>query len=190
MALQDRLETVKQIDPQKYDYVLANIILAKKILKEASAYKPARSDITQGGLGGVGVENWILQNGGSFEEAVMNFLNYAHDRNFDEFQEVYQVWDFGENHLAERRGHYVHDNFVNNMSEAGYNKMKKALLSYYKEHILPRRQDLQNQFDNQLTEVLIEEESSRSRGSINLLNLFIVVLTIVIGIIIANIILK
>ena len=133
MALQDRLATIQRNDPEKYKYVVANILLAKQVLKKAEAYKPNRGEIPQGGLGGVGIENWILQNGGSFIDAARSFVEAADGKSFLEFQSTYQIWDFGDNHLAERRGHYAHDNFVaNNMSEAGYQKMVEALKEYLK----------------------------------------------------------
>lgn len=131
MALQDRLATIKKIDKEKYKYVVANILLAKQVLKKAEAYKPNRGEVPQGGLGGVGIENWILQNGGSFIDAAKSFVASADGKSFSEFQSTYHIWDFGDNHLAERRGHYSHDNFVaNNMSEAGYQKMVKTLKEY------------------------------------------------------------
>ncbi len=137
MALADRLETIKSTDPEKYEYVVANILLAKQVLKEAGVYKPDRGETPQGGLGGVGVENWILQNGGSFLDAATSFVEAAKGKSFDEFKSTYQIWDFGDNHLAERRGNYVHDNFVaNNMSEAGYHKMVETLTGYLKSHNL------------------------------------------------------
>ena len=44
---------------------------------------------------------------------------------------TYYIWDFGENHMAERRGQYLYDNFVsNNMSESGYIKMVQVLKEY------------------------------------------------------------
>lgn len=133
MALQDRLTTIRRNDPEKYKYVVANILLAKQILKKAGAYKPCRGEMPQGGLGGVGIENWILQNGGSFIDAANSFVEAANGLNFDEFKKGYQIWDFGDNHLAERRGVYSHDNFVfNNMSEDGYQKMVQALKEYLK----------------------------------------------------------
>ena len=133
MSLQDRLETIKRTDPEKYKYVIANILLAKQVLKQAEAYKPNRGEIPQGGLGGVGIENWILQNGGSFIDAAKSFVEASDGKSFSEFQEIYQIWDFGDNHLAERRGYYAHDNFVaNNMSEIGYQKMTHALKEYLK----------------------------------------------------------
>lgn len=133
MALQDRLATIQRNDPEKYKYVVANILLAKQVLKKAEAYKPNRGEIPQGGLGGVGIENWILQNGGSFIDAAKSFVEAADGKSFSEFQSTYQIWDFGDNHLAERRGQYAHDNFIaNNMSEAGYQKMVQALKEYLK----------------------------------------------------------
>ena len=138
MCLQDRLKTIYETDKEKYKYVIANILLAKKVLKEANVYKPYRSDRTQGGLGGVGVENWILQNGGSFKDAAKSFLDASRGKTFEEFKEIYKIWDFGENHLALKNLNYPHDNFVNNMSKEGYEKMQKALREFlllYEENI-------------------------------------------------------
>ena len=133
MSLQDRLKNINRIDPEKYKYVVANILLAKQVLKKAEVYKPNRGEIPQGGLGGVGIENWILQNGGSFIDAAESFVEAAEGKNFSDFAATYQIWDFGDNHLAEKRGQYVHDNFVaNNMNEEGYEKMVTALKEYLK----------------------------------------------------------
>lgn len=133
MCLQDRLQTIYNTDKEKYKYVIANILLAKKVLKEANVYKRHKADASQGGLGGVGIENWILQNGGSFYDAAKSFIEAANNKSYDEFKESYRVWDFGENHLAARNGYYSHDNFVfGNMSEVGYKKMTEALKQYIK----------------------------------------------------------
>ena len=44
-----------------------------------------------------------------------------------------QIWDFGENHFAARKGGYLYDNFVeNNMNETGYKKMAEAFQMYLK----------------------------------------------------------
>ena len=139
-CLRDRLSTIKELYPDQYKNVVANIILAKRILKdpEVNAYKPRRSDKQQGGMGGVGIENWILQNGGSFVQACQSFLDAAVDENgeivpFEEFRSNYQLWDFGENHFSARKGHYLHDNFVEcNMTEGGYKKMVGAFQGYLK----------------------------------------------------------
>ena len=130
-AVRDRLETIKKNNPDKYKLVVGNILLAKNVLKEAGAYKPNRGEVPQGGLGGVGVENWILQNGGSFVDAATSFLNASEGKTFNEFCSSYRIWDFGDNHLADKKGIYPHDNFVSgNMSEEGYTKMRQALKEY------------------------------------------------------------
>ena len=128
VALKERLHNIRKQHPEQYPKVLANILMAKKMLKDAEAYKPkhASGGKAQGGLGGVGIENWILQNGGSLKDAINDFLSVAEGKTFEEFQKDYQVWDFGENHLAERNGKYPHDNFVNNMDEQGFTKMMTA----------------------------------------------------------------
>ena len=131
MAIKDRLSNIQKQNPEKYKYVVANILLAKKVLKEAEAYKPNRGDVPQGGLGGSGIENWILQNGGSFIDASKNFVSSAEGKDFDEFKASNQIWDFGANHLADRKGIYPHDDFIsNNMSKEGYKKMLDALKKY------------------------------------------------------------
>lgn len=133
MSLQDRFATIQRNDPEKYKYVVANILLAKQVLKDAKAYKPNRGDNPEGGLGGVGIENWILQNGGSFIDAARSFVTSADGKSFSEFQSTYQIWDFGENHLVKKEEDYPHDNFVTrNMSEVGYQKMVVALKEYLK----------------------------------------------------------
>lgn len=135
MAVRDRLRSIKEQNPEMYDYVIANILQAKKVLTEANVYKAAKSDPKQGGFGGVGVENWILQNGGSFVDAARSFLKVTVDesgnsRTFEGFVEAYPIWDFGDNHLA--KGRYPHDNFVTNMSASGYEKMKEVLREFLK----------------------------------------------------------
>lgn len=138
MALQDRLQSIYKQDPMKYPLVIANILAAKKVLKEAEVYKSKRGDVPQGGLGGVGVENWILQNGGSFERAVRTFLEVAQSsESFEDFKHKYYIWDFGENHFSDRKNDYPHDNFVeDNMSQSGYRRMVDALNEYNKKHRL------------------------------------------------------
>ena len=129
MALADRLTNIKNQSETKYQQVLANIIYAKQFLKAAGAYKPRRSPEAEGvgGLGGVGIENWVLQHGGSFKQAARDFLTVADScSNFEDFCAHYPVWDYGENHKGIRSK--PHDNFVaDNMNQAGYNRMKQAL---------------------------------------------------------------
>lgn len=130
-CIKDRLANIKRLDSDKYVKVLQNIVLAKEVLKDCYKPKHAGKGKAQGGLGGVGVENWILQSGGSFERAARIFLSYAEGRSFEEFQKVYTVWDFGENHMADMNSGYKHDEFVsNNMDQQGYDKMKEVLKEY------------------------------------------------------------
>lgn len=131
IALADQLEHMKQDNPDSYRAVIANIILAKAFLKKAEAYKKGNDAAhSQGGLGGIGVENWILQNGGSLMTALGTFLDAAIDeqgqqRSWTEFKKRYTVWDFGENHLS--RGNYPYNEFVyDNMNLTGYSRMVEA----------------------------------------------------------------
>ena len=128
-ALADRLTNIKNQSETKYQQVLANIIYAKQFLKAAGAYKPRRSPEVKGigGLGGVGIENWILQHGGSFKQAARDFLTVADNcSSFEDFCAHYPVWDYGENHKGIRSK--PHDNFVaDNMNPEGYERMKEAL---------------------------------------------------------------
>ena len=128
-ALADRLSNIKNQSETKYRQVLANIIYAKQFLKAAGAYKPRRSPEAKGvgGLGGVGIENWVLQHGGSFKQAARDFLSVADScSSFEDFCAHYPVWDYGENHKGIRSK--PHDNFVaDNMNPEGYERMKEAL---------------------------------------------------------------
>ena len=131
LALIDRLETIKKQDYEKYKKIVANIILAKQFLKKYGAYKPSRSDKEQAGLGGVGLENLILQNGGSFYDAAKEFLKYANGKTFVEFEKVYPIFDFGKNHVSVEKKDFPYDNFVmKNMRKGGYEKTCKCLIDY------------------------------------------------------------
>ncbi len=115
MSIKDRLNSIKQNNPEDYNYVRANIIMAKNILKQIGVYKKRGSDgaTEHGGFGGIGVENWILQNGGSFITAIDTYLEATKDENgenlsYFEFIERYPIYDFGNNH---REGRLLHDRF-------------------------------------------------------------------------------
>ena len=130
-CIKDRLSNIKQLDEEKYYKILENIILAKEVLKDCYKPKHAGGGKAQGGLGGVGIENWVLQNGGSFVAAAKDFVANSEGLNFSSFKEKYTVWDFGENHMSSEKGKYLHDEFVsNNMDEDGYDKMKQTLKAY------------------------------------------------------------
>lgn len=131
MCIADRLNTIKKKYPEQYNYVISNIIMAKMLFKKYECYKPkhARKN-PQGGLGGVGVENWILQNGGSLMQAAKSFLAWAQGKTFEEFKNSYPINDFGANHLAERKNSFPYDNYIFNLNEDGYKKILIALNDY------------------------------------------------------------
>lgn len=124
-ALKDRLQTIKTKHPEKYNTILANIIEAKRTLKEGEVYKKQ-----QGGISGIGIENWILQFGGSFSEAAQSFLKASEGKTVEEFKVAYPIWDFGKNHYSDEKGFYPYDNFTSNLTTEGYKKMKSALAQY------------------------------------------------------------
>lgn len=166
MCLRDRLETIRNLSEEKYQAVLANVIVAKKTLKEGKCYKPFHANAEENGLGGVGVENWILQNGGSFYEASKTFLaateqskkevetnpdtasmsqEAKNKAEFDRFKDRYQIWDFGKNHTAEGKNIYPHNEFVyDNMAVDGYLRMKETIRAYVKNVDLERQKKSSN----------------------------------------------
>lgn len=124
-ALKDRFNSIKEQSSDKYNLVISNVIEAKKILKEAEVYKKQ-----QGGISGIGIENWVLQNGGSFHDAATSFVEASKNKSVEEFKASYAIWDFGENHYADEKGIYKHDNFIDNLTADGYDKMKQVLTMY------------------------------------------------------------
>ena len=150
MCVRDRLNNIKENDPESYTYVQANIIMAKKILKAKGIYKKLGSNgaSEHGGFGGIGVENWILQNGGSFKTAIDTFLDVADKaESYDEFKKLYPIFDFGFNH---REGKIRHDCFSAffandpNRPDIGYAYVKETLTEIQKAlELEKRRQDME-----------------------------------------------
>lgn len=134
------------------DRVVRNIIAAKALFKAHECYKPKHAGndpdtgkpLAQGGLGGIGTENWILQNGGSLTKAARTFLMAAgmidengnripdaKPKSLEQFCKDYQIWDLGKNHVSEEKNKYPHDNFIsNNLDQEGYIKMIGALFDW------------------------------------------------------------
>lgn len=104
--------------------VVANIVLTKQILKEAGIYKKLDK-----GLGGIGVETWLLQHGGNMIEAFRAFSSAAHYEGvtlpFDEFKKRYAILDAGINIK-----HLQYDNFVYHLSDETYQKMLTTIKKY------------------------------------------------------------
>lgn len=138
MCLKEKLAQIKSQDPEKYKYVVANIMLAKKMLSDTEPEKDAYKK-RLGGLGGVGIENWILQNGGSFYKAAKDFTEKA-DKcggDYEKFKKEYAIWDFGKNHYANKddKTYYPHDDFVYaNLKDPKFKLMTSKLKEYLKTH--------------------------------------------------------
>ena len=163
-CIKDRLETIRRKSPEDYEYVVANILMAKTFLKESGVYKKSSSPApkrgekdTRGGLGPVGIENWILQNGGSFEKAARDFLEVSTQcTGLEDFQKKYAIWDFGENYMAGKS--YSHDNFVYNMNENGYSNMVNAIKNYIK-NVETERKTKVNQEEKGIGDIVREDMS-------------------------------
>jgi hypothetical protein len=125
-AIRDKLNYIKSHDGQEaYEKTIANVILTKQILKEGHAYKKQED----GGFGGVGVENWLLANGGNMEEAFKSFKDAAYENGqrlpYDKFKEKYKILDPGTN--IKFQGH---DNFVEVLKPNGYENMLNTIENY------------------------------------------------------------
>ena len=134
-AISERLDNIREQSYDKYKLVLANIMYAKDYLKHSGSYKPSRGildgDRQNGGIGGIGIENWVLQYGGSFIDASKDFLEHADGKEFMDFEQEYAILDCGKNHVSVSKRHFPYDNFVmNNMRYKGYNTMVEALKKF------------------------------------------------------------
>lgn len=170
MCVRDRLNNIKENNPESYNYVKANIIMAKKILKAKGIYKKIGSNgaTEYGGFGGIGVENWILQNGGSFKKAIDTFLEVANQvSSYEEFKEKYPIFDFGFNHREGKTSHDCFSSFLAsniNNPDKGFEYVKKELTEIQKALELEiEKQDLETPLLKSIsTEGLIEASKKKS----------------------------
>lgn len=146
MSIKDRLNSIREANPEEYNYVRTNIIMAKNILKKMGIYKKINSDgaTEYGGFGGIGVENWILQNGGSFEHAIDTYLEatkdeQGNDLSYQEFIENYPIYDFGNNH---REGRTLHDRFSAFLGNSSDSDGHKKAFEFVKETFRGIQRDL------------------------------------------------
>jgi len=128
-AIRDKLDFIKEHDgDEAYKQTIANIILTKQILKEGHAYKK----MEHGGIGGIGVENWVLANGGNLEAAFKNFRDAAYENGtrlpFQEFKQRYKILDAGVNIK-----YLNHDNFIDILKPEGYEAMLNTIDGYLSE---------------------------------------------------------
>lgn len=124
LAVEDRLASVeRRYGAEAREEVAANIVYAKRFLKAAHAYKI----LEDGGLGGIGVENWILSHHGSFTEAARAFLAAATGkdgaiRSYEAFRARYELLDAGVDAKSNE-----HRDFLNYLKPATYETMAQAL---------------------------------------------------------------
>jgi hypothetical protein len=121
-AISDKLENILLTSgPIARDTVVAGIVATKKLLKVAHAYKKF-----EGGLGGVGVENWLLLYGGNIDEAFKAFWEAAHVDGKPlplwEFRKRFNIRDPA---LNMKSGH--HDDYVSHLSDTTYRRMLDAI---------------------------------------------------------------
>ncbi len=129
-ALEEKMAWIeRELGPATLAKVRANIVLAKEVLGKYSAYKQKE----HGGLGGVGVENWILANEGNMLSAFESFWQAAHDGSnlipFEEFKRRYKVLNAGVN-----MRNFKHDNYITDMKEEGYQATIRAIEAYWETH--------------------------------------------------------
>ncbi len=125
-AVTEKLDSVEETygeDTKKE--VIANIILAKKMLSDAGCYKKI-----DGGIGGIGVENWILKHGGSLKKACLAFRKAARPSgsfttSLSDIKKIYSVYDAGTNI---RDG--GHEDFMDKLNDASYKNMLEVVEKY------------------------------------------------------------
>ena len=125
-AISEKLDWIAKNQGENIkDEVIANIVLAKQILKEGHAYKR----VEHGGFGGIGVENWILGHEGNAVSAFRSFYEHAHENGqripFEEFKKRYKILNAGMNVK-----HLFHDNYIENMKPEGYDAMLNVIEKY------------------------------------------------------------
>lgn len=137
MCLSDRLNTIENLYPSEYPFVIANILYAKRFFKNLGIYK-----VYEGGLQGVGIENFVLQHNGSFYDAVSHFVSVAEEcKTLDEFKYKFPIYSFGKTFYAyanlNRRYDFPYDNYVDGLTSSSFDKMLRAFkeyLGYENEH--------------------------------------------------------
>ena len=108
--------------------VIANIRFAKDFLKKNGVYKKGTQG--QGGLGGIGIETWILNHHGNVQEAFYSFRKSAYEGSqripFETFRDKYLIIGAGENIQKKSREDLV-ENFCYNMTPEGYDRMLEVI---------------------------------------------------------------
>lgn len=127
-AIEAKLSWIKEnIGEKAYQETIANIILAKNILKKNEVYKR----LDHGSIGGIGVENWIIANNGNLKMALESFLESAYENDqllpLETFKKKYKILDAGINVLR-----LFYDNYTNSLQEGAYKKIIEIAKEYCK----------------------------------------------------------
>lgn len=135
MAVSEKLKSAIKMSEEKTILLKANIIEAKNVLKKAGIYKTGEYD-GEYGIGGIGVENWILSHGGSIIDAFTSFIEVYNEvkdseNTFEEFIKRYQIWDFGRDFFSLKEENYEPTEFISKyMNTDSLNKMAKVINKY------------------------------------------------------------
>jgi hypothetical protein len=133
-AIKQKLQSIEnKSSKETSQQVREQIILAKTVMSEYNCYKKNYDgENTPSGMGGVGVENWILANKGSFYEACKTFYQTAVQGNnskpleLQDFKQRYQTYtyDAGTN-LRFLGSEFTkeHDNYIFFLNQKGYENM-------------------------------------------------------------------
>jgi hypothetical protein len=105
--------------------VKANIVFAKRLFKKGGVYKRQ-----QGGLCGVGIENWVLLYQGSAYKAFSAFSRCASGKGgkikpLAQFKKEFPIMDPGEDLMSQRN-----DNFIENLTPESYARMLELMKPY------------------------------------------------------------
>jgi len=131
-AITEKLENIsKNYGESSRELVTQQIILAKTMMSKYECYKKTyNGDMNPSGLGGIGVENWILSNNGNYLQACKNLLALVNSSKpqltLAEFKRQYKLFDAGTN-LRFIGGQFQkkHDNFIFTLNQKGYENLIK-----------------------------------------------------------------
>lgn len=109
--------------------VKQQIVLAKTMMSEYKCYKKTYSGESEpSGIGGIGVENWILDNNGSFYEACKHLLDLVNSNGepikLEKFKEEYKLFDAGTNlRFLDGSFNKKHNNFISALNQKGFDNL-------------------------------------------------------------------
>lgn len=145
-VIEKQLNNIKSQSEDDYKKVVANIMFAKQFFKNNHLYKILFKN-RHSGIGGIGIETWILNNGGSFIDAVNDFLTCSRTcRNYQEFQKKYTIISPGENHNYRSAGLFGHPNFVNYIGSNNYYDLVRVFEKFMSDY--KGKTDLNSMFEN------------------------------------------